>query len=394
MSETFALVGSRRLSRNNSKLLFTIGFLLASAGHKGTSGGAPGADTSFEEGMLFYANLKQKDPSLPGNLHPDFLSVYLPSFRFSNRKADGGIYINASKLPVHKDALLLAEQFHGGWQYLPDFARLLMARNGNQVLGDDLLSPVSRVICWTPDGAMKETTRDTGGTGQAIRIAVDRGIPVHNLGNPDIRARYEQRIETMKSVFANWVDLDAIYDTAVHETGANVINQSNLLSNENLANIDAIIHGANCAHTMGAGFARQLVKKFPQALEADLATPKSPRKLGTYSSVTVEHKGKPLTIINAYTQKAPANKAQQRSGELVADYDAIRKVMKAIAKDHPNKKFGMPMIGAGLANGCWLTIRNLIGESIPTQSIQVFDISRMERNITLNHDSTNQIKLL
>lgn len=57
----------------------------------------------------------------------------------------------------------------------------LMARNGYQVLGKDFNSPSDFLICYTEDGATKETSRGTGGTGQAIRIAVKNNIPVWNL---------------------------------------------------------------------------------------------------------------------------------------------------------------------------------------------------------------------
>jgi hypothetical protein len=58
-----------------------------------------------------------------------------------------------------------------------------MARNSHQILGVGLNDPVAFVICWTPDGAEheRECGPKTGGTGQAIRLASRRGIPVVNL---------------------------------------------------------------------------------------------------------------------------------------------------------------------------------------------------------------------
>ena len=47
----------------------------------------------------------------------------------------------------------------------------------------DLNTPSEFVICWTPDGSEGTTTRETGGTGQAIRMAKKRGIKVMNLAN-------------------------------------------------------------------------------------------------------------------------------------------------------------------------------------------------------------------
>jgi O-acetyl-ADP-ribose deacetylase (regulator of RNase III) len=51
-----------------------------------------------------------------------------------------------------------------------------------QVLGARLDTPARFVIAWTSDG------QDTGGTGQAIRIADSLGIPVLNLHDADVRA--------------------------------------------------------------------------------------------------------------------------------------------------------------------------------------------------------------
>ena len=50
-----------------------------------------------------------------------------------------------------------------------------MARNCHQVLGQDLKTPVDFIVCWTKDGG------ESGGTGQALRIARDLNIPVYNL---------------------------------------------------------------------------------------------------------------------------------------------------------------------------------------------------------------------
>lgn len=375
MTKKFALIGSRRLSSTDSKTLFITGFLLAAAGCQGRSGGAPGCDTSFELGMAYYEKMKKADPTLPGKLSDQLLEVYLPSYRFANRTADRQRFIDATKLGRYQEALAMAEKFHGGWEYLGEYPRKLMARNCNQALGRDLDDPVDKVICYTPDGAMTSTTRDTGGTGQAIRIAIDRGIPVDNLGDPAVRARYENRIEANKERFARWVDLDTIYETACREAVAGFgITESNLLLDENLTKHEVLIHGSNCKHKMGKGFAKQLVERFPEVLAADAQTPQNRSKLGTYSSVTVSVQGKPLTIVNAYTQFAPASWAQQQSGELVADYDAIRKVMKAIRKDFGGQNIAMTKIGAGLANGCWLTIANLIGESLDPARVSVYDL--------------------
>ena len=51
-------------------------------------------------------------------------------------------------------------------------------RNGCQVLGLNLDDPVDAVVCWTKDG------KGGGGTGQAIRIAKSRNIPIFDIAIP------------------------------------------------------------------------------------------------------------------------------------------------------------------------------------------------------------------
>lgn len=65
------------------------------------------------------------------------------------------------------------------------FIRALMARNCQQVLGPNLDDPSKFVLCWTPDGCEHASTRSrtTGGTGLAISVASEFGIPVFNMAN-------------------------------------------------------------------------------------------------------------------------------------------------------------------------------------------------------------------
>lgn len=76
------------------------------------------------------------------------------------------------------DAHRVAAQYHPAWDSLRSTVKALHARNAQQVLGYYLDKPSRCVICWTPDG------KASGGTGQAIRIAIGHGIPVYNLHDP------------------------------------------------------------------------------------------------------------------------------------------------------------------------------------------------------------------
>ena len=129
-----------------------ISHYLEEKGYILRSGGANGADKFFEVGV------KNKE-------------IYLPWKGFNN---------NDSRLfTISKEAIKMAESYHPNWLGLSDAARSLMARNCYQVLGEDLKTPSEFIVCYTTDG------KASGGTGQALRIAKDKSIPVFNLFYPD-----------------------------------------------------------------------------------------------------------------------------------------------------------------------------------------------------------------
>ena len=132
------------------------------------SGAAPGADSAFESGVRYLANQQ----------------IFLPSRSFQGRVAGQPGYFDASQLEAFQQALATVPRYHGAPHLLSDFAQKLMARNAMQILGPDLRSPSSFVIAWTPGAAIDG--REAGGTGQALRMARDYGIPIRNLADPKI----------------------------------------------------------------------------------------------------------------------------------------------------------------------------------------------------------------
>jgi O-acetyl-ADP-ribose deacetylase (regulator of RNase III) len=118
---------------------------------------------------------------------------------------------------------------------------------------------------------------------------------------------------------------------------------------------DVIVQGCNCFCQMGAGIALSIKQQFPEAYAADCATTKADRnKLGTYSMAKIERLGASLIIVNAYTQFS------WKGDGVIADYDAIRSVMAAVARDFQGQRIGYPKIGAGLARGDWNVISGII----------------------------------
>lgn len=146
----YAGIGSRETPQNILLLMQQIGLKLLSKDYILRSGGAPGADSAFET----YIPKDKKE-------------IYLPWKNFNN---------NPSELyTISQEAIDLVYMYHPCARNLSSGAMKLMARNGYQVLGKDLKTPSKFIVCWTKDGEA------SGGTGQALRIAVDYKIPVFNL---------------------------------------------------------------------------------------------------------------------------------------------------------------------------------------------------------------------
>lgn len=118
---------------------------------------------------------------------------------------------------------------------------------------------------------------------------------------------------------------------------------------------DLIIPGCNCFCTMGAGIAKTIKQKFPEAYQVDLETQKGDKsKLGTITWAKVKTKNGDLIIVNGYTQFNWKGRGRK------ADYDAIRQVFKTVKKTFSGLRIGYPAIGAGLAGGDWSIISEII----------------------------------
>ena len=160
----YAGIGSRQTPTEILHLMEDFGYAFACEALL-RSGGAEGADLAFEFGARLGGGQTE---------------IYLPWKGFNDR-------INNHYMSAPSPAAIeLAKQYHPGWNHLTQGAKLLIARNGHQVLGKNLDDPVDMVICWTNNGSITGKEPNTGGTGQALRIAADHpGIQVYNLKNRD-----------------------------------------------------------------------------------------------------------------------------------------------------------------------------------------------------------------
>ena len=141
--------------------------------------------------------------------------------------------------------------------------------------------------------------------------------------------------------------------------------------------INVIVHCANCFCTMGAGIAKIIKQRYPEAYRADcdFDFPKGSRKrLGQISLAEVENGTK--IIVNVYGQyDYKSNYFKKRSFYL--NYEALENGLKLIRSYLMNREgewvLGIPHgIGCGLAGGNWVAVREIITKTFgDTSEIKV-----------------------
>jgi hypothetical protein len=161
----YAGIGSRETPESVAPMIRAVARKLESLGWLLHSGGAEGADSFFESGVVDRENAR----------------IFLPWQGFNGRESEWH-YVCARAHEIARD-------FHPAYAKLSEGGRLLMGRNSYQVLGPDLDSPVACVVCWTRDG------KASGGTGQALRIAAAHDVPVFNLHDPTAAVRLAEFVQ-------------------------------------------------------------------------------------------------------------------------------------------------------------------------------------------------------
>lgn len=165
MKKYYAGIGSRETPDNMRPIIGAITNFLTQEGYTLRSGGAPGADEMFES-----ACTGEKE-------------IYLPWYCFQS---------NYSPLcNVSEEDIVFSLKFHPAPHSLKQGGRKLMGRNAYQVLGKDLKTRSDFLVCWTVSGATDlsdpEIIRNSGGTGQAMRIASAYNIPFFNLKDKTVQ---------------------------------------------------------------------------------------------------------------------------------------------------------------------------------------------------------------
>lgn len=169
----YAGIGSRETPAEILSVCEAAAEALEALGWVLRSGHAPGADRAFESGAGRRAE------------------VFLPWPTFERSEPlEADVIVDRPSAEAH----ILAARYHPAWGRLKSGARALHARNSHQILGRNLDTPVKFVVCWTP------SARTVGGTGQAMRLAADRGIPIFNLANGEHLWRVERMIESVRAM--------------------------------------------------------------------------------------------------------------------------------------------------------------------------------------------------
>lgn len=133
-----------------------------------------------------------------------------------------------------------------------------------------------------------------------------------------------------------------------------------------------ILHGCNASGVaFASGVAGHIRKIFPYAYQAYINAPK-PLQMGGVIEAS-DPLGKGPLILNGITQ----NKYGTDKSIVYADYDAIRSVIRK-ANDilfwTEFTNISLPLIGAGLANGSWKIISEIIEEySVFTPNVYLLD---------------------
>jgi len=123
---------------------------------------------------------------------------------------------------------------------------------------------------------------------------------------------------------------------------------------------DVIVHGNNCYNDMNKGIAKSIKQNFPGAFKVDNSTIKGDKgKIGTYTfSLEENDQGGDLIVVNAYTQY---NFWEKRD---LFEYDGFGKILDKLAFEFKGKRFGLPLIGCGLAGGNKARILGMIEQKL------------------------------
>lgn len=190
----YAGIGSRQTPPAVQTRMASLTKLMTSHGGQCRSGNAEGADWACQHGVS--EAIKEKNAKVESN------QIFLPwsGFNANLPICYGEHYSTYTKEQLEK-AVEIISVIHPAWKKLTQGAKKLHTRNVFQVCGLEVDDLVDFVLCWTPDGAEHHSrvTKDTGGTGTAIKIASLNEVPVYNLFNDDAIERLQAHLKSISN---------------------------------------------------------------------------------------------------------------------------------------------------------------------------------------------------
>jgi len=167
----FAGIGARRAPKEVLVDIFYYSQRLRKLGYVLRSGGADGCDTYFENGYLGFDD--QKEIFKAKDVKPwaiEKVKNYLP-----------------------EDYLPRGLVEFDNWG---NHVKNLLGRNMQQLFGNDGGKPIDFIVCWTK--SLNYPRSEVGGTGYALRCALDHKIPIYNLVDPKQRDLLEGLLEAQE----------------------------------------------------------------------------------------------------------------------------------------------------------------------------------------------------
>ena len=228
MNKLYAGFGSRKTPEAILFKMEEIAKKLSELGYTLRSGGAIGADSAFEKGASKKEIFLSKDAT--------------------------------------KEAQDFSSRFHPLWEMLDPYVRGLHARNAMIMLGQDLIEPVEFGVCWTPNGEV------LGGTGQALRIAENKGIKIYNLA-------IEKDLENLREFVRGLIQASKSVEKVLKK-GSNLNYEKGSLTDVPIGSV--VGHSCNIQGDWGAGVALHLKKTYPDAYLDQVAYCKKGNVLGSY----------------------------------------------------------------------------------------------------------------
>lgn len=131
-----------------------------------------------------------------------------------------------------------------------------------------------------------------------------------------------------------------------------------LYNKSNLLDVDdgIILHGCNAQGVMGSGVALQVKTKYPEAYQTYLEDYSSGNL--SLGSISVHYANPELVIVSAITQEFYGRDHSVR----YINYGAIASVFAKVRNAFPGWTVHIPKIGAGLGNGDWSIIEEIIDQ--------------------------------